>query len=136
MTTTTARINLRGRSPYGGTQYGMSASSAPADRVAAFRATSGTAWLAGRFRARQQHRAEGDPAPVRRAVLVVAAAIAWVAVTLFNIGREYGAHAAAMGCLVIAAATVSDTLGWAAAGLAIMWTQHLSRTAGQAPPSS
>lgn len=117
-----------------GAGMSMSATSpTPAD----FRpeAAGAVAWLLGRLQRVQRHRAAEPRRPVRRAVLIAAAAITWLAVTLWNVTREFGAHAAAMGCLVIAGFTVVDTLGWLAAGLAIMWTQHLYRADRGAPPA-
>lgn len=93
------------------------------------------AWLYGRLHRPQRHRSTQRRRTARRAVLLVAAAIAWLAVTLWNVTREFGAHAAAMGCLVIAGFCVTDALGWLVAGLTIMWTQHLARADREAPPA-
>lgn len=117
-----ATIDLT-RDRFAGNPYGMSvtAPSTPDARVAEYLAAGG-ADVDGRHLTRR-HR--GAQRATRNAFVQVVAALAWCAVTLINVTREYGLHAAGMVCLVVAGFEIDPALGWTAAGAAIMWTDHL-----------
>ena len=46
--------------------------------------------------------------------------------TIITRSRNAVLHWSAMGCLTTAGFQVADWLGWLAAGLALIWTQHLT----------
>lgn len=84
---------------------------------------TGLGWLEGHLRDRGRHR----PAARRRAAFRdVVTGIRARALTMAQKSRNTVFHWSAMGCLVTAGFHVATALGWLVAGLALIWTQHLS----------
>ncbi len=86
-------------------------------------AGSGFALLEGALRHAGRHR----PAARRRtSVREVVGRMTNRASTIITRSCNAVLHWSAMGCLTTAGFQVADWLGWLAAGLALIWTQHLT----------
>lgn len=126
-----ATINLGARPYVPGNPGGMSAGAALAAAHAEARAAVApprAAWVQpGAWRRRSRHAVDDTRHAVVRAFLLAIAGIAWLAVTISNITREWGMHAATCACFIVAGFCAHPTLGWTVAGVALLVTQGMTR---------